>query len=80
MGSTYVLISFQVVLSPRVLAPSLAATSNSSSGTALFNRLTSSFGYLNRQVGLLSASRFWVENKTFYFGILEVPVVCESLH
>ena len=48
----------QVVISPRVLAPSLAGSSNSSSGAALFTRLTNSFGYLNKQVR--SSSTAWV--------------------
>lgn len=40
----------QVVISPRVVSPSLAGTSANSSGPGLWTRLTSSFGYLNDQV------------------------------
>lgn len=43
-------LRLQVVISPRVLAPSLAGTSNSSAGSALYSRLTDTFGYLNKAV------------------------------
>ena len=38
----------QVVISPHVYGPSISLTNNSASGTALWTRLSQSFGYLNK--------------------------------
>lgn len=45
----------QVVITPAYTAPSVTnATQDSSTGAALWQKLTSSFGYLNKEVGCTS--------------------------
>ena len=41
-------IVMQVVISPHVYGPSISMTTNKASGTALWTRLSQSFGYLNK--------------------------------